>query len=107
MTHSSNRFLRLASFVAIAIAVAACSTTQTASRQVDDNEIHAAVLARLTAARFSNIVNIDVNVTNGVVTLAGQVPNAAVKKDAAMEARAVKGVTHLNNNLQIQSPPTS
>jgi len=59
-----------------AIAVAACTPTRTASLQIDDNEIHLAVKARLTTARFSNIVNIDINVTNGVVTLAGEVPNA-------------------------------
>ena len=106
MNPSSTRFLRITAFVAVAAAVAACTTTQTVSRQVDDNEIHAAVKARLTTARFSNIVNIAINVTNGVVTLAGEVPNADVKADAATEARAVKGVVRLNNELQIKSPPT-
>ncbi len=103
----SNGLLRIALLVAVAAAVAACTTTQTASRQVDDNEIHAAVKARLTAARFSNIVNVDINVTNGVVTLAGEVPNAKVKADAEAEARAVNGVVRVNNNLQIKAPPTS
>jgi osmotically-inducible protein OsmY len=107
MNPSSNRLLRIAVFVGVATAVAACTTTQTASRQVDDNEIHAAVKARLTAARFSNIVNIAINVTNGVVTLAGEVPNADVKADAANEARAVKGVVRLNNELQVKFPPAS
>ena len=103
----SNRLLRIAVFVGVASAMAACTTTQSASRQVDDNGIHAAVLARLTTARFSNIVNIDINVTNGVVTLAGEVPNAAVKADAAAEAHAVNGVVRVNNNLQVKAPPTS
>ena len=76
MNTYSARLLRIAVFLAVATAVAACTTTQTTSRQVDDNEIHAAVKARLTTARFSNIVNISINVTNGVVTLAGEVPNA-------------------------------
>ena len=107
MNSPSSRLLRIAFFVAVTAALAACTTTQTVSSQVDDNEIHAAVLARLTAARFSNIVNIDINVTHGVVTLAGEVPNAAVKTDAAMEARAVKGVLRLNNELQVKNPPTS
>jgi osmotically-inducible protein OsmY len=102
-----NRLLRIAMFVAVATAVAACTTTQTASRQVDDNEIHAAVKARLTTARFSNIVNIDINVTNGVVTLAGEVPNASVKTEAAAEARGVKGVVRVHNELQVMVPPTS
>jgi hypothetical protein len=49
-------------FVTVATAVAACITTQPVFRQVDNNEIHAAVKARLTTARFSNIVNIAINV---------------------------------------------
>ena len=40
MNLSSHGLFRIAAFVAVAIAVAACTTTQTASRQVDDNEIH-------------------------------------------------------------------
>jgi osmotically-inducible protein OsmY len=83
-----------------------CTTTQTPSRQVDDNAIHAKVKAKLTADRFSNIVNVDINVTNGVVTLAGEVPNAQVKADAEAEARSVEGVVRVNNNLQIKSPPS-
>src|ERR1700738_3360897 len=98
MNPISNRLLRIAAFVGVAIAVAACTTTQTPSRQVDDSAIHAAVKARLTTARFSNIVNIDINVTNGVVTLAGEVPNASVKADAADEARKVEGVVRVKNN---------
>ena len=107
MKLSSRRFLQVASFLAVAIAAAACTTTQTASSQVDDNEIHAAVKARLTAARFSNIVNIDINVTNGIVTLAGQVPNAGVKADAAKEAHSVKGVVAVHNQLQVEVPSKS
>ena len=107
MNPSPNRLLRIVAFVAAAIAVAACTTTQTPARQVDDNEIHAAVKARLTAARFSNIVNISINVTNGVVTLAGEVPNAQVKADAEAEARAVNGVVRVHNELQVKAPPSS
>ncbi len=107
MKTSTNRLLRLAAFAAVAITVAACTTTQPVSRQVDDNEIHAAVKARLTAARFSNIVNIDINVTNGVVTLAGEVPNAGVRTDAETETRAVNGVLRVHNELQIKAPHTS
>ena len=52
--------------VALALVVAGCTTTQSPKRQVDDNAIHAAVKAKLTADRFSNLRNVDVNVTNGV-----------------------------------------
>ena len=93
--------------VVIAVAFAACSTTQSPGKQVDDASIHTAVKAKLTADRFSNIVNVDINVTNGVVTLAGEVPNAKVKAEAEAEARSVDGVVRVINNLQVKSPPTS
>jgi osmotically-inducible protein OsmY len=97
----------LAACLAALLAVAACSTTQSPGKQVDDASIHAAVKAKLTADRFSNIVNVDINVTNGVVTLAGEVPNSKVKSEAEAEARSVDGVVKVVNNLQIKSPPTS
>jgi osmotically-inducible protein OsmY len=89
-----------------AVTMAACTTTQTPARQIDDASIHTAVKAKLTADRFSNIVNVDINVTNGVVTLAGEVPNAKVKAEAEAEARSVDGVVRVVNNLQVKSPPT-
>jgi osmotically-inducible protein OsmY len=85
--------------------VAGCSTTQSPSRQVNDDMIHTAVKAKLTGDRFSNITNIDVNVTNGIVTLSGEVPNDEVRRDAEAEARTVDGVRRVNNNLQVSNPP--
>lgn len=97
--------LGLAALVVAASFVAACTTTQTPGEQVDDSAIHTAVKAKLTADRFSNIVNVDINVTNGVVTLAGEVPNAEVKADAEREAASVNGVKRVINNLQVSNPP--
>jgi len=51
---------------------------------------------------------VDFNVTNGVVTLVGDVPNAQVKAEAEQEARSVSGVTRVINNLQVKAPrPTN
>lgn len=98
--------LSLAASLALLVAVSACTTTQSPGKQIDDAGIHTAVKAKLTAERFSNIVNIDINVTNGIVTLAGEVPNAEVKREAEQEARTVDGVVKVINNLQVKSPPT-
>jgi hyperosmotically inducible periplasmic protein len=95
-----------AAAVVLVAFVSGCTTTQSPKRQIDDNAITAAVKAKLTAARFSNIVNVDVNTTNGIVTLAGEVPNARVKADAEREVRTVDGVRGINNNLQVKNPPT-
>jgi len=107
MNRRTRGILTVAVSLTLALWVAACSTTQYAGKQIDDTTIHAAVKAKLTADRFSNIVNIDINVTNGVVTLAGEVPNAQVKADAEAEARSVEGVVKVNNNLQVKRPPSS
>jgi osmotically-inducible protein OsmY len=107
MNRRIRGILTLAVSMTLALGFAACSTTQTASRQFDDAGIHSAVKAKLTVDRFSNIVNIDINVTNGVVTLAGEVPNARVSAEAQDEARTVDGVVRVINNLQVKSPPAA
>lgn len=99
-----RKILALCVSLAAALLLVSCSTTQSAGKQIDDTTIHAAVTAKLTADRFSNIVNIDINVTNGVVTLAGEVPNPQVKIDAEKEARSVDGVVRVINNLQVKHP---
>lgn len=96
--------LLLVSFAAAGLA--GCTTTQTPGEQIDDATIATEVKGRLVGDRFSNIVNIEVNVTNGIVTLAGEVPNAEVKSDAEAEVRKVSGVKGVNNNLQVKSPPS-
>lgn len=102
-----NRFRGIFSAVALALAfsLVSCTTTQTPGEQLSDQAITAKVKTKLTADRFSNIVNIEVNVTNGVVTLAGEVPNEQVKRDAEAEARSVSGVKRVHNNLQVSNPP--
>jgi osmotically-inducible protein OsmY len=106
MNRRTRGILTVAVSITLALLVARCTTTQTAGRQIDDTTIHAAVKAKLTGDRFSNIVNIDINVTNGIVTLAGEVPNAQVKADATTETRTVSGVVKVINNLQVKSPPS-
>jgi len=75
-----RKILALCVSLAAALLLVSCSTTQSAGKQIDDTTIHAAVTAKLTADRFSNIVNIDINVTNGVVTLAGEVPSCWTRR---------------------------
>jgi osmotically-inducible protein OsmY len=96
--------LGAAILLAFMVSLGACTTTQSPGKQVDDAAIHTAVKAKLTTDHFSNIVNIDINVTNGVVTLAGEVPNPQVKLDAEKEARSVDGVVRVINNLQVKHP---
>jgi hyperosmotically inducible periplasmic protein len=105
MRNHFRKVLGTTAAIVLAVFVGACTTTQTPGEQIDDAGISTAVKAKLTADRFSNITNIEVNVTNGVVSLAGEVPNEQVKADAEREAKSVNGVKKVNNNLQVSSPP--
>jgi osmotically-inducible protein OsmY len=101
------KIVRLVFALITMIAFAACvGTTRSAGTQVDDSAIHTKVKARLTNAHFSNINNIDINVTNGVVTLAGEVRDQRVKEEAEREARKVDGVVDVHNNLQVEAQAT-
>jgi len=84
----------------------ACKSTQTIGEQTDDAGIKASVKAKLAQdVRFSTLTNIEVNSTNGVVTLAGQVHNIDEKRAAERVAASVAGVKKVNNELQIEKPP--
>jgi hyperosmotically inducible periplasmic protein len=74
-------------------------TKETAS----DSSITTAVKSKLaTDVQLRSIVTIEVNTTNGVVTLAGEVNDPALKAEAEKVARSVDGVTKVNNNLQVK-----
>lgn len=105
MGNRFRRFLGTAAVVAFLFPLLGCSTTKSPGEQFDDQTITAKVKTKLTADRFSNLVNIEVNVTHGIVTLAGEVPNERVKRDAEAEARSVAGVRGVHNNLQVSNPP--
>jgi hyperosmotically inducible periplasmic protein len=94
----------IAALVVLASFVAGCvKTTTSAGRQVDDAAIKASVKTKLAAdVKLSTLTNIEVNSTNGVVTLAGQVDTADQKRMAADVARSVDGVVRVNNNLQVK-----
>jgi len=90
--------------VMLASLVAGCKTTTSAGRQIDDAAIKTAVKAKLAAdVKLSTLTNIEVNSTNGIVTLAGQVDNPDQKLLAAEVARGVDGVVRVNNELQVKN----
>ena len=91
-------------WTSILMFIGGCSTVQSPSRQVNDAQITTQVKTKLASdVRPSSLANIDVNTTNGVVTLAGQVENAEVKHNAEKVAASVPGVVRVNNNLQVAS----
>jgi hyperosmotically inducible protein len=89
--------------VVVSLAGSACKTTTSPGRQIDDAGIKTAVKAKLAAdVKLSTLTNIEVNSTNGVVTLAGQVHDESERIQAERVTRSVDGVVRVNNNLQVE-----
>jgi osmotically-inducible protein OsmY len=86
----------------ISMVAEGCNTVQPPNRQASDVQITTQVKAKLVSdVRASSLTNVDVNTTNGVVTLAGQVENEEVKHSAETVSASVPGVVKVNNNLQV------
>ena len=105
MLNRYRMLLRIMAVVALVSFVGACKTTTSPGRQIDDASIKTAVKAKLAAdVKLSTLTNIEVNSTNGVVTLAGQVRDESDRIQAERVARTVEGVVRVNNELQIKNP---
>jgi hyperosmotically inducible periplasmic protein len=100
--------LLVTALATVALFAAGCDTSQSADRQMRDAQITTQVKAKLASdVRASSITNIDVNTTNGVVTLAGQVESSDIRHSAETVAAAVPGVVRVNNELQVATAAAS
>lgn len=76
--------------------------SDSATTMVKDSAITTQVKAGLAAEKLSSLVNITVDTDNkGMVTLSGTASSRNAVDKAASIARAVKGVTSVENNIQI------
>ena len=78
-------------------------TGRTAGRNIDDATITASVKSSLVADKVANLTRVDVDTTNGVVSLNGVVESPEQKQRAEQLASRVDGVKRVVNNLQVQS----
>jgi hyperosmotically inducible protein len=78
-------------------------TGKTTGQTIDDATVTASVQGKLTADKLSNFARINVDTDRSVVTLNGVVRSGEEQSRSEELARQVAGVTHVNNNLQIQS----
>jgi hyperosmotically inducible protein len=102
MLHKSG--LLAASFVLVAASMA-CRMNETPAAQVKDAEIGAQLKGKLASdINASTLTDISVNVTNGVVTLSGQVKSGENKRKAEEIAHNLNGVGKVNNELQVATP---
>ena len=81
---------------------AADSDNSSATEFVKDSAITTQVKAELAEKKLSTLVHISVDTDkNGMVVLSGTAPSKDAVNKAASIARAVKGVTSVENHIQI------
>lgn len=97
----THRTLMLAACAALALGLGACASTQTASTQIDDATITAAVKSKLTADPEINPFNIDVDTDEGTVRLSGTVEKPEARAEAERLARNTEGVVAVVNEIEV------
>jgi Flp pilus assembly protein TadG len=100
------RNFSLSVVILLAAFALACSNSDTRAikHKLGDAEITASVKAKLaTDAGMRTVTDINVSTTNGVVTLAGEVPGAYESAKAAQLAGTVDGVVKVNNELEVRT----
>lgn len=83
--------------------VAASNTADKVGGAIDDAAITTAVNAALVKDKDLSALKIDVDTKAGVVTLYGPAPSASARERATSIAKAVAGVTSVNNQLVISA----
>ena len=107
-TRTQLRTLALATMVALmATANVVSAADKSATEQIDDTAITAKVKAALIGDKQTKAHNIDVEVYKGRVQLNGFVDSDAERKQAVIDARNVKGVIAVDNNLVIKGADRS
>ncbi len=76
---------------------------QTLGDRVNDGTTTTKVKAKLAADPEINPFKIDVDTSQGVVTLSGSVSSRKAKEEAEKLAMSVKGVTDVNNRLKVEA----
>ncbi len=99
-------FLILAALCSIALA--ACRPNETIEGQARDARIKTNIKSKLASTvGATTLTSVDVNVTNGVVTLSGPVHSQDEKSRAESVAKEAEGVVSVNNALQITGDASS
>jgi osmotically-inducible protein OsmY len=99
-----HKLALLLAFVA-ATAVAACRGNQSLEGQARDARIKTEIKSKLaTQVDAATLLSVEVNVTNGVVTLAGPVHSIQESGRIESVARTVPGVTDVKVALQVLAP---
>jgi osmotically-inducible protein OsmY len=91
----------LAAFLALFLMLAVCPAKD--PPQITDDTISDAVRVKLAGDQLVGVLNFQVTVKQGVVTLAGSVEQKNLKSRAEKVAKKVKGVKGVVNNIEIKT----
>jgi hypothetical protein len=95
-------------FATCVLAPAGCRPNESVEGQARDAKIKTQIKSKLVSdVGAATLTSLQVNVTNGVVTLSGPVHNQDEKARAEASARSVEGVVSVTNALQILSGDAS
>ncbi len=78
-------------------------TADAIGAKIDDAAITASISADLAKDPDLSAIKINVDTKNGMVTLNGPAPTAAAKEKASTIAKAVKGVSSVDNKLVVKA----
>ena len=93
--------------VAMACAMTACRGNQSLEGQAKDARIKAEIKSKLASqVSASTLTSVEVNVTNGIVVLAGPVHSVSESTQVESVARSVPGVKDVKVALQVLAPET-
>jgi hyperosmotically inducible periplasmic protein len=90
-----------AAFLGFASAGAFAGDATKSEQPVSDTVITTKVKAELAKDKSTEATDINVDTKNGIVSLNGAVASEAEKAKAELNARTVKGVVDVTNNLRI------
>jgi hyperosmotically inducible periplasmic protein len=102
--------LNIPAFLLAALAATACASTatqQAPGETIDDTVITSSIQAALVKDPVTEARQIEVETFRGVVQLSGYVDTAASKSRAAELALQTRGVSRVENNLDVRSTETS
>lgn len=102
--------LAIVTVLIAALSAAACASTRTQQapgEAIDDSVITTKIKASLVDDPTTKARQIEVETFRGVVQLSGYVDSAASRTRAAEIALQTKGVTRVDNNLEVRSTDTS
>lgn len=98
-----NRIVGTVAAICLAVLATNVYAAKTAGTHVDDSVLHSKVKTALMADNFFRNMGINIEVSHGVVQLAGFVENQKKADRAARSVADVDGIVSLSNQLHVRS----